>query len=132
MDWLKSLHPDYWFFRQTRNDFERYWGDGQGWNGFFSAWFSGAFVFFIIFSMMVITSSGFDFAWQLFAVLGVFALIPAFALIPITTAVLLSGAMVREEIKNRRESRRRFDEALFKAARRRCDEQAKKKPDTRT
>lgn len=129
MDWLRSLHPDYWFFRQTRNDFERYWGEGQGWNGFFSAWFSGAFVIFVILSMMLISNSGFNFAWQAFVVLGVFALVPAFALIPITTAVLLVGAIAREEIKNRRESRRRFDEALINAARCRCEEQSKNKPD---
>lgn len=127
MDWLRALHPDYWFFRQTRNDFERYWGEGQGWNGFFASWFNGAAVVFIILSMMLIGTPGFTFAWQAFAVLGVLALFFAFFLIPISAAITLIGAMGREEIKNRRESRRRFDEALIDAARRRCDEDKTKK-----
>lgn len=125
MDWLRALHPDYWFFRQTRNDFERYWGEGQGWNGFFTAWFNGAVVFFIIFLMMLAGTPGFTFAWQAFVAVGVFAAIIAFFLIPISAAITLMGAMGREEIKNRRESRRRFNEAMIEAARRRCDQKPK-------
>lgn len=124
MDWLRALHPDYWFFRQTRNNIERYWGEGQGWNGFFTAWFNGAFAVFVIFSMMLIGSPGFDFAWQAFVAVGVIALLMSFFFIPFTAAITLMGAMTRREINGRRESRRRFDEALVEAARRRRDEKS--------
>ena len=127
MEWLRALHPDYWFFRQTRNSFERYWGEGQGWNGFFSSWFSGAFVFFVIFAMALMRSPEFVFAWVPFAVIGIASLIISFFLIPISAAVMLMGAMAREEVKNRRESHRRFNEALLRMARRRCPEDKEKK-----
>lgn len=127
MDWLRALHPDYWFFRGTRNSFERYWGEGQGWNGFFSAWFTGAFVAFILFVMMTASSPGFPFVWQSFAALGVVSLFMSFFFIPFTTAFMLAGAFVREEVKNRRESHRRFNEAILKAASRRCKDESEKK-----
>lgn len=127
MEWLRALHPDYWFFRQTRNSFERYWGEGQGWNGFFSSWFSGAFVFFVIFSVTLMRAAEFSFAFMPFVFVGVFALIISFFLIPISAAIMLIGAMAREEVRNRRESHRRFNEAILRSARRRCPKDEEKK-----
>ncbi len=127
MEWLRALHPDYWFFRQTRNSFERYWGEGQGWNGFFSSWFNGACVFFVIFAVTLMRSPEFVFTWVPFAAIGVASLFISFFLIPISAAVMLMGAMAREEVKNRRESHRRFNEALWRMARRRCPEDKEKK-----
>lgn len=118
MDWLKSLHPDYWFFRQTRNEFERYWGEGQGWNGFFSAWFSGATAIFMFFLMALGSTPSFEFAWQPLLAIGVVSLMISFFVIPIMSAIMLIGAIARKEIDGRRESHRRLNEAMLEAARR--------------
>ena len=125
MEWLRMLHPNYWFFRQTRNDFARYWGEGQEWNGFFASWFSGAGVIYMLFFMMLVGTPGFDFAWQSFVAIGVIALMISFFLVPIAAAVILMGAIARAEIKNRRESQRRYNDAMLEALRR-CQQKKNK------
>lgn len=118
MDWLGMFNPNYWFFRQTRNDFARYWGEGQEWNGFFSAWLTSGLTFTFIFLMMVASSPGFSFGWQSLLVLLGFGFFMGFFFIPVATWVILMKAVAQEEIRNRRESHRRQQEELFRALQR--------------
>lgn len=118
MEWLHALHPDYWFFRQTRNSFIRYW-DGRGWTGFFASWFSGGAAVGVVLLLMLLAQPGFAFSWTALIPCAIVGMIIGFFLIPISAALILIPAFAREEIKNRRESQRRYLDAILKQGRNR-------------
>lgn len=118
MEWLGMFNPDYWFYRQTRNDFARYW-DGKEWQGFFASWLAAAAALNLIFVMMFLRDASVAFSWQAEAILACISAVIGLFLIPISAAIILMPAMAREEIRNRRESHRRYNEAMMESWRRR-------------
>ena len=126
MDWLIMLHPKYWFFRQTRSDFARYW-DGREWEGFFSAWATSGLAFSVFILMSVAGSPDVSFNWQLLLVTLSIGFFMGFFLIPIAAWIILLPAIARYEIKARRDSHRRMQEELLRCAQeRRRREKAEK------
>lgn len=126
MEWLGMFNPNYWFYRQTRNDFARYW-DGREWQGFFASWFAAAAAMNLIFLMMFLKDATVSFSWQAEAILACISAVFGLFLIPISSAIILIPAMAREEIRNRQESRRRYNEAMMESWRRRRQEADQKK-----